>query len=184
MLYNVLSISNLLYLLLVHTIVVEMNSYSIERDFKNINEYPFCEDFFDIRQCHYIKYVLRAFVDLYEAKQSNEEQNRARDKQSFCVKQIKNILKKIEVIKYQLSTLSAVMSKIVRNSKRRDYERRRKSSKTSHRNHIVVKSNYSQKSWNPFHTYFDGDTRFKAKFTSEDKYSTQKVVCSFTTILY
>ena len=184
MLYNVSSILNLLHLLVVHTIVVEMSTYSSDRNFKNVNEYPFCEDFFDIRQCRYIKHVLRAFVDLYEVKQSNEEQNGARDTQTFCIEQIKNILEEIEIIKYQLSTLSAVINKIVRNNRRRVHKRRRKSSQTSHRNPILVKSKYLQKSWNPFFTYYDSDTTFKTKFTSGNKYDTQKEVFSFARILY
>ena len=109
MVYNVLSILNLLYLLVVHTIVVEMNTYPSERNFKNVNEYPFCAEVFDIKQCHYIKHVLRALVNLYEMKQSNEEQCCA-----ICKKEIRNILEEIEIIKHQLNTFSAVITKMIK----------------------------------------------------------------------
>ena len=179
MLYNVFSILDLLYLLVVHTIVVEMNTYSSETDSKNLNEYPFCEDVFDIKQCHYIKHVLRAFVDLYEVKQSNEERICA-----ICIKEIRNILEELEIIKHQLNTFSAVITEMMRNNERRGHEKRKNRPKTSHRNHIVVESNYSHKSWNPFHNFSEYENTFKRNVTSENRYVPRKKVFSFTITLY
>ena len=178
MLYNVLSILNLLYLLVVHIIVVEMNTYPSERNFKNVNEYPFCAEVFDIKQCHYIKHVLRAFVDLYEMKQLNEEQSCA-----ICKKEIRNIFEEIETIRHQLNTFSAVITKMMRNNESRDHAKRKKRPETSHRNHIDVQSNYSHKSWNPFYNFIQHENKFKRKMTSRNRYVTRKKVFSITTTL-
>ena len=166
---------NLLYLLVVHTIVVEMNTYPSEKDFKNVNEYHFCADVFDTKQCHYIKHVLRAFVNLYEMKQSNEEQSCA-----ICEKEMRNILEEIEIVKHQLNTFSVVITKMMRNNESYDHAKRKHRPETSHRNHIVVQSNYSHKGWNPFYDFIEYEKTFKKKMTSRNRY---KTVFSFTTTL-
>ena len=178
MLYNVLSILNLLYLLVVHTIVVEMNTYPSERNFKNVNEYPFCADVFDIKQCHYIKHVLTTFVNLYEMKKSNEDQSCA-----ICKKEIRNMLEEIEIIKHQLNTFSVVTTKMMRNNESRDHAKRKNRPETSHRNHIDVQSNHSHKSWNPLYNFFEYENAFKRKMKSRNRYVTRKKVFSFTTTL-
>ena len=178
MLYNVLSILNLLYLLFVHTIVVEMNTYPSERNVKHVNEYPFCADVFDIKQCHYIKHVLTTFVNLYEMKKSNEDQSCA-----ICKKEIRNMLEEIEIIKHQLNTFSAVITKMMRNNESRDHAKRKNRPETSHRNHIVVQSNYWHKSWNPLYNFFEYENVLKRKMKSRNRYVTRKKVFSFTTTL-
>ena len=155
-----------------------MNTYPSERNFKNVDEYPFCADVFDIKQCHYIKHVLGAFVNLYDMKQSNEEQGCA-----ICKKEIRNILEEIEIIKHQLNTFSAVITKMMRNNESRDHAKRKNRPGTSHRNHIDVQSNYSHKSWNPLYDFFEYGNAFKRKMKSRNRYVTRKKVFSFTTTL-